>query len=208
MRKARLARKTEFWLNEHDPTEKRLLSTIANLKAARLFSRVIRDGIRIVCGLLQHDISPLVELYPWTVDAFLARYAPSVQTTSETPKTSRDMSSEKSQDSERLMKLWFEKMELMLEAKGFLSAPTPVSVSTQTGNPIGSSDVQFSTPDLDFDFDLEIKKDEGAAARSSENLRNTLMAMYNGEGVWSSKPPDANKPTRAERGKKQIEAAV
>jgi hypothetical protein len=33
---------------------------------------------------------------------------------------------------------------------------------------------------------IEIRKDESAAARCSNNLRNTLMAMYNGEGAWAN----------------------
>jgi len=44
-----------------------------------------------------------------------------------------------------------------------------------------------AAPVSNFDVDIEIKKDEKSGARASENLRRTLMAMYNGEGVWASK---------------------
>lgn len=39
--------------------------------------------------------------------------------------------------------------------------------------------------DIDVMDSIVITKDESAAARCSNNLRNTLMAMYNGEGVWA-----------------------
>jgi hypothetical protein len=48
---------------------------------------------------------------------------------------------------------------------------------------------------------LDVKKDESAGSRSSENLRNTLMAMYNGEGAWAAEKKEAPKEGQGTRSK-------
>ena len=55
------------------------------------------------------------------------------------------------------------------------------SVATQPRTPVKSAG-----DDLDLMDSIVITKDESAAARCSANLRNTLMAMYNGEGAWAN----------------------
>jgi len=56
-----------------------------------------------------------------------------------------------------------------------------ISAATPPRTPVKSS-----LEDIDVMESIEIRKDESAAARCSQNLRNTLMAMYNGEGVWAN----------------------
>lgn len=50
------------------------------------------------------------------------------------------------------------------------------------------STTTFDVPDFEDDFDIEIKQDK--STKSADNLRNTLMAMYNKQGVWADKPKD------------------
>lgn len=46
--------------------------------------------------------------------------------------------------------------------------------------------VKSAATDLDLLESIEIRKDESAAARSSQNFRNCLMAMQSGTGAWAN----------------------
>jgi len=71
--------------------------------------------------------------------------------------------------------------QIIREEIAGLNGGSSRSAATQPRTPVKSS-----PEDIDLMESIVIRKDESAAARCSNNLRNTLMAMYNGEGVWAN----------------------
>lgn len=54
-----------FWLNDCSDRDRWLLDVIRMLKTDRQFSKVIRDGIRLIVALRAHQTDVLFELFPW-----------------------------------------------------------------------------------------------------------------------------------------------
>ena len=65
-----------FWLDAAKADEDRLIEQIEVLKGQRLYSRTIRDGIRLICDLRAGRSDVLFELFPWVKDGLQA--APAV----------------------------------------------------------------------------------------------------------------------------------
>lgn len=57
-----------FWLDSTKPDEARLMEQVELLKGDRLFSKTIRDGIRLICDLRAGRTEVLFELFPWVRD--------------------------------------------------------------------------------------------------------------------------------------------
>lgn len=57
-----------FWLDINKRDEHNLIGIINELKAARRFSRAIRDGIRLVYDLSSGRTDVLIELFPWVLE--------------------------------------------------------------------------------------------------------------------------------------------
>ena len=64
----------KFWLDVNKPDEYALAEIIADLKESKTFSKVIRDGIRLVWSLGQGNLDVLLALFPWVEDAFYERF--------------------------------------------------------------------------------------------------------------------------------------
>jgi hypothetical protein len=75
MAAARFRLQVKFWLDLHKPEESELAELIADLKAQRTFSRVVRDGICLMVDLCQGNLDVLLALFPWVEDAFYERFA-------------------------------------------------------------------------------------------------------------------------------------
>lgn len=58
-----------FWLDSAKPDEDRLIEQVEQLKQNRLFTRTLRDGIRLICDLRAGNIEVLMELFPWVREA-------------------------------------------------------------------------------------------------------------------------------------------
>ena len=56
--------KFEFWLDANKDDELLLMEDIDGLKRNRLFSKTIRDGIRLIMDLRKGNLDVLVELFP------------------------------------------------------------------------------------------------------------------------------------------------
>jgi hypothetical protein len=65
-----------FWLDYNKDEELLLAETINELKHTRLFSKSIRDGIRLVNSLRKGKLDVLFELFPWVKAEFLAGVQP------------------------------------------------------------------------------------------------------------------------------------
>jgi hypothetical protein len=69
MNNKRYQLKFNFWLNANDEHEMGIAELIDQLKQERSFSRAIRQGLQLWHSLKQRDISVLLELFPWVLDA-------------------------------------------------------------------------------------------------------------------------------------------
>ena len=65
-----------FWLDIHKPDEQALSETIETLKTKKLFAKTIRDGIKLVCSLMDGRLDLLFSLYPWVREEFEKRSTP------------------------------------------------------------------------------------------------------------------------------------
>jgi hypothetical protein len=74
MTAARFRLQIKFWLDLHKAEESELADLIAELKQERTFSRVVRDGIRLVVDLWRGNLDVLLALFPWVEEAFYARF--------------------------------------------------------------------------------------------------------------------------------------
>ena len=54
-----------FWLDVTKSHENEVAAEIEQLKADRLFTKTVRDGIRLIVSLRRRDTSVLYELFPW-----------------------------------------------------------------------------------------------------------------------------------------------
>ena len=68
----------DFQLNVAKDTEYAIAETIHWLKSQGLYSKTIRDGIRLICDLREGNLDVLFELFPWVRAEFL-EYMTSVQ---------------------------------------------------------------------------------------------------------------------------------
>lgn len=74
MAKGRFRLQFKFWLDVNKPEEYALAEIIADLKENKTFSKVIRDGIRLIWSLGQGDLDVLLTLFPWVEDTFYERF--------------------------------------------------------------------------------------------------------------------------------------
>jgi hypothetical protein len=74
MPKERFRLQYKFWLDVNKADEYELAETIGELKENKTYSRVVRDGIRLVVDLCQGNLDVLLALFPWVEDAFYERF--------------------------------------------------------------------------------------------------------------------------------------
>ena len=58
-----------FWLDSTKEDEDKLIEQIEKLKLDRLFSKTIRDGVRLICDLRAGQTDILLELFPWVKES-------------------------------------------------------------------------------------------------------------------------------------------
>ena len=74
MAKERFRIQYKFWLDVTQDDQYDLAETINGLKQARSFSKVVRDGIRLVVDLWHGNLDVLLELFPFVEEAFYQRF--------------------------------------------------------------------------------------------------------------------------------------
>ena len=74
MAKERFRLQFKFWLDVNKPDEYALAETIAELKENKIFSGVVRDGIRLAADLCRGNLDVLLSLFPWVEEAFYERF--------------------------------------------------------------------------------------------------------------------------------------
>ncbi len=156
MTEKRIRKKFDFQLTISKKDEFELANLIPILRKKRLYSRTIRDGIRLICDLRDGNMDVLFELFPWVKDKLSA---PS--RVGETP-------------AEKSLRLQLERVEMLLKMQGAV----PITSSTDG---IKSMDVpQFDAPSFDEDEDeedvvLELKP----ASNGKETAQNFIDSMLN-----------------------------
>ena len=151
----------DFHLNIAKSDENELVQIIANLKSIGLFSKTIRDGIRLICDLRDGNLDVLFELFPWVRAEFL-EYMTSVQ-----PQKS---------DTELVISDQLARIETMLSTNGNGSQPTsgvggPKAIAIPT---------IFSTPvygDDENDVKLVMKKSEKGGQQAAENFLTSAFSL-------------------------------
>ena len=140
----------KFWLDLEKPDEEEINQFIDHYKRQRQFTRIIRDGIRLMWSLEQGNLDVLFELFPSVMDEFYQRAL-----ASHTPQ-------------DKVLAEHISRLERLLLEQG--SIPIP---STTGAKPLVAP--QIAPPMLDdADELLSIKK----AKSDSTSARNFLDAAF------------------------------
>lgn len=137
-----------FWLDVSKSDELGLAEMVDDLKEKRLFSKTLRDGIRLICDLRAGNLDVLLELFPWV--------------RAEMPQQPA---------AEASLQQQLERLERLLIEQG----NTPIMATSQpTAAPNGGikklAVPQIAPPVFDDDDDVELvvrkAKDDGSSARN------------------------------------------
>ena len=149
MVKERFRLQFKFWLDVNKPDEYALAEIIADLKENKTFSKVIRDGIRLIWSLGQGNLDVLLALFPWVEDAFYECFK------------------EREPASDATLQQQLARLETLLLQQGNVPIETgPKKLLTPPVTP----------EDDDFDDNLLVIR---KAASECESARNFLDAAFN-----------------------------
>lgn len=162
--------KIAFWLDADKDDELLLLETIDELKAARQFTRAVRDGLRLFVSLSKGETDVLESLFP----AVVARLRGEGNT---------DTGGGGGQ-SEHLARI--ESLLLQLQTPGGIVAaarePQPAAIAGNTGGPKPMTTGAAPPPPVydDDDADLiTVKKSEGGGRQANENFLAAMRRLQN-----------------------------
>lgn len=149
----------DFQLNVANPDEYAIAETIAWLKAGKLYSKTIRDGIRLITDLRAGSLAVLFELFPWVQAEFL-EYMASIQP----PKS----------DTEVELQQQLLRIEALLSPSG---NSTPTSGrgggKSMTPEPVANT----MSEDNDDDLDLLTVKKSSTTGDVAQNFLNSLKQL-------------------------------
>lgn len=150
----------KFWLNAADDFDDKIDAMIHELKAQRMFTQTVRDGIRLVVDLRNKSFDVLFELFPW-IDWWL-----------ETEIERRV--------SERIAEQGRAQADLMARMTA-LEARLAASEQAVTDAPVGPKALnvpQVAGPVFEDDGDeLVIKKAKSDGHTSSENFLSSAFSL-------------------------------
>ena len=147
----------DFQLNVAKDTEYAIAETIRWLKSQGLYSKTIRDGIRLICDLRDGNLEVLFELFPW-VRAEFFEYMVSVQ-----PQKS---------ETELVISDQLARIEIMLSNGGNGS-----QVGGGVGGPKAMNVPSIPAPDLDNDDDLLIVSKAAASSNAAKNFLDSAFKL-------------------------------
>ena len=152
----------DFQLNVAKDDELAVAEQITNLKTQGLYSKTVRDGIRLVSDLREGNLDVLFELFPWVRAEFL-EYVASAQ-----PQKS---------DTEINIQKQLARIEELL-ANGEAAMPAP-KIANGAGGPKGIKAPAVAGPLLDDDNDVEltIKKTKTDGKQSAQNFLASAFAL-------------------------------
>ncbi|MAS36297.1 MAG: hypothetical protein CL610_19995 [Anaerolineaceae bacterium] len=144
----------DFQLNVAKDEEYAIDEQIGSLKKQGLYSKTVRDGIRLVSNLRDGNLDVLFELFPWVQAEFL-EYVAGVQP--EKSETERDIQ-------QQLLRI--EKLLATSEMEVRAGGPKAMKVSTVAG------------PRLDFDDNVALtRKKAKSSGNSAQNFLNSALNL-------------------------------
>ena len=148
----------KFWLDLEKPDEEEINQLIDNYKRQRQFSRIIRDGIRLMWSLGQGDLDVLFELFPWVMDVFYQRALADYQP----------------QDAALQQQL--ARLEKLLIEQGSV----PIDQVPTGPKPLMMSPVPETVDDEDDSALLTLKKTASASKQASANFLASAFSLQEG----------------------------
>ena len=148
----------KFWLDLEKPDEEEINQMIDNYKRKRQFSRIIRDGIRLMWSLGQGDLDVLFELFPWVMDVFYQRALADYQP----------------QDAALQQQL--ARLEKLLIEQGSV----PIDQVPTGPKPLMMSPVPETVDDEDDSALLTLKKTASASKQASANFLASAFSLQEG----------------------------
>lgn len=151
----------DFQLNIAKDDELAIAEQIANLKTQGLYSKTVRDGIRLVSDLREGNLGVLFELFPWVRAEFL-EYVASTQP-------------QKSDTETNIQKQLARIEELLANGETASSAPR---IDSGVGGPKKMVVPQVAAPALDDDdTDLLVVAKAKSSGNASQNFLNSAFRL-------------------------------
>ena len=143
-----------FWLDMHKPDEQELSETIEALKTKKLFAKTIRDGIKLVCSLMDGRLDILFDMYPWVREEFEKRSA---------QRTTQALE-------EQLARLEY------LMGQG-ITLPIDMKAQHNSGGPRPLAAPSFSLPRFEDDDEATIILTKSTSNNAALNFINTMKGL-------------------------------
>ena len=158
MAKERFRLQFKFWLDVNKPDEYALAEIIADLKESKTFSKVIRDGIRLIWSLGQGNLDVLLALFPWIEDAFYERFK------------------EREPASDSALQQQLARLEKLLIEQGSV----PIDQVPKGPKPLMMSPVPEKVDDEDDSALLTLKKTASVSKQASANFLASAFSLQEG----------------------------
>lgn len=164
-RRYRPRKEFKFWLYRDVTLDAQLITAIGNLKTNRSFTKMIRDGLRLLWTLGEGDITVLLELFPNIAEKF------------ERPQLAPPPAVQIDTGSIEMVVHSAVQSAMAQYTPPLLTAPvTPAPGGLKPL--VGAKPIAMPTfGDEDEDEKLVVKKDENAGMRTTENFINSFMAL-------------------------------
>ncbi len=155
-----------FWLDDSKHAQNELIGQVDSLKQDRLFSKTIRDGIRLITSLRSGSLDVLFELFPYVRAEFM-EYVKRVKS---------------DDDDNDQLKREINELKMLILQQGN-KPDTPIMQPSSRGlqplgglKPIGANSVPL--PDFeDDDFDLEVTRPVAVGSSAAQNFLASMQAL-------------------------------
>ena len=153
----------KFWLDLEKPQEEEINNLIDHYKRGRQFSRIIRDGIRLMWSLGRGNLDVLFELFPWVLDEFYQRAL------AQKPGINEDLADQLT----RLERLLLEQGNILVS-----DTKTPSWSTSRGPKPLPVSTVPGATLDDDIDnSDALVVTKKAASGMAAQNFINSISRL-------------------------------
>ena len=153
--------KFTFWLDDSKQAENLLIGQVDSLKDNRLFSKTIRDGIRLIVDLRKGSLEVLFELFPFVRAEFM-------EYVKDTLPDNRNDNSDIKREIARLESL------IIQQGKSNTNIMKPLSGGLQ---PIGGLKPLAPPAYDEDDFQLEVTKAGDSGINAAQNFLASMQAL-------------------------------
>ena len=153
----RFRKRFMFWLNINNPRDFEIAQLIADLKRKGLFTKTIRDGIKLICSLREGRVDVLLKMFPFVAQYFQSQLHAQQQ-----------QQYELMQDQNKFMEDQIAYLRGLLENGAI--------------NNNGNGHKQLPAPSQPKPVDDEpveiVVKDANGSGNSSQNFKNSFLKYY------------------------------